>query len=103
VITGIGIDNIMSKEYQERTKNFNTIADRHASREIEGCTSWRHFVVHQDRGWLLTAFGKIQDQVEKVRLASGNAGDKTAFEAEVQNLLAMFEEQQLNYLGDEDK
>ena len=93
----------MSNEYQERVKNFNTIAERHASREIEGCTSWRHFVVHQDRGWLLKAFSKIQDQVEIVRKTSGSADDQPVFEVEVQKLIAMFEEAQLNHLGDEDK
>jgi len=93
----------MSNEYQERVKNFNTIAERHASRGIEGCTSWRHFVVHQDRGWLLNAFSKIQDQVEIVRDASGNADDQPAFEAELQKLFALFEEARLNNLGDEDK
>ena len=93
----------MSKEYQERVKNFNTIAERHALREIEGCTSWRHFVVHQDRGWLLKAFSKIQDQVEIVRKTSGSADDQPVFEVEVQKLIAMFEEAQLNHLGDEDK
>lgn len=102
-ITGSGKDNIMGKEYKERLKNFITITERHKAREIEGCTSWRHFVVHQDRGWLLKAFGKIQNQVEKVRQASGNTDEKQTFETEVQKLLVMFEKEQLNYLGDEDK
>jgi hypothetical protein len=93
----------MEKAFKERVKNFNTISERHAAREIEGFKSWRHFVVHQDRGWLLNAFGKIQDQVEKVRQASGNSDDRQAYEAEVQELLSMFEETRLNYLGDEDK
>ena len=93
----------MEKAFKERVKNFNTIAQRHVAREIEGFKSWRHFVVHQDRGWLLNAFGKIQGQVEKVRQASGNADDRQAYETEVQELLAMFEEERLNFLGDEDK
>ena len=92
----------MAEAYQERTKNFKTISERHVAREIEGCTSWRHFVVHQDRGWLLTAFGKIQDQIEKVRQLSGDNDDKQAFETEVKELLGMFEEGRLNYLGDEE-
>jgi hypothetical protein len=93
----------MEKAFKERVKNFNTISERHVDREIEGFKSWRHFVVHQDRGWLLNAFSKIQDQVEKVRQASGNADDRQAYENEVQELLSMFEEERLNHLGDEDK
>lgn len=93
----------MAQAYQERIKNFNTISERHVVREIEGCKSWRHFVLHQDRGWLLKAFGKIQEQVEIVRKASGNSDDKQAFETEVKELLSMFEEGRLNYLGDEEK
>ena len=91
----------MAKAYQERIKNFKTISDRHVLRDIEGCTSWRHFVVHQDRGWLLTAFGKIQEQVEKAQQLSGG-DDKQAFETEVKELLGMFEEGRLNFLGDEE-
>jgi len=93
----------MEQVFKQRVKNFETIAERHKFREIEGCHSWRHFVVHEDRGWLLKAFARIQAQAEKVRQAQGDAGDKQAFEAEVQKLLAMFENEQLNYLGDEDK
>ena len=93
----------MAQAYQERIKNFNTIRERHVVRELEGCKSWRHFVLHQDRGWLLKAFGKIQDQVEIVRQASANSDDKQTFEAEVKKLLSMFEEGRLNYLGDEEK
>ena len=94
----------MKEKYKnERVLDLETITDRHVLREIEGFTSWRHFVVHQDRGWLLNALGKIQSQAEKIRLASANADDKQAYDAEVQNLLAMFEEEQLNHLGDEDE
>jgi len=85
----------------EREKNFTAISNRHESREIEGCTSWRHFVVHEDRAWLLRSFAKIQNQVEKVRQVSGDANDKQALETEIQNLLFMFEQGQLNHLGDE--
>ena len=92
----------MTKAYQERVKNFNTISERHVLREIEGSHSWRHFVVHQDRGWLLNAFAKIQEQVKKVQQASGDDDAKQAFEAEVAELLSMFEEERLNYLGDEE-
>jgi hypothetical protein len=88
----------MAKAYQERIKNFNTISERHVLRDIEGCTSWRHFVVHQDRGWLLNAFSKIQEQVEKASQAAGNS---ETYEAEVKELLSMFEEGRLNFLGDE--
>ncbi|HEY5776906.1 MAG TPA: hypothetical protein VIS57_12515 [Xanthomonadales bacterium] len=59
--------------------------------------------MHEDRGWLLNALGKIQAQVEKVRQASGNADDRQAQDAEVQKLLAMFEAEKLNGLGDADK
>ena len=100
-ITGIGRSNVMTQAYQERIKNFNTISERHVQREIEGFNSWRHFVVHQDRGWLLNAFAKIQAQVEKVRQASGDDDAKQVFEAEVAELLGMFEEERLKYLGDE--
>ena len=102
-ITGTGKGNIMAQAYQERIKNFNTIRERHVVRELEGCKSWRHFVLHQDRGWLLKAFGKIQDQVEIVRQVSANSDDRQAFETEVKELLSMFEEGRLNYLGDEEK
>ena len=92
----------MEKPYKnERIKDLKEISKRHASREIEGCTSWRHFAVHQDRGWLLGAFEKIQEQVEKVRQASGNTDAELGFEEEVGKLLAMFEENHLNHLGDE--
>ncbi len=87
----------------EREKNFTAISERHENRVIEGCTSWRHFVVHEDRAWLLSAFAKIQNQVEKVRQASGDASDKQALETEIQKLLFMFELEQLNHLGDEAK
>lgn len=94
----------MEKPYKnERVKDLEEISKRHISREIEGCTSWRHFAVHEDRGWLLNALGKIQKQVEKVSQATGNADDRQAQDAEVQKLLAMFEAEKLNHLGDADK
>jgi len=94
----------MEKPYKnERIKDLKEISKRHASREIEGCTSWRHFAVHEDRGWLLNALGKIQKQVEKVSQAAGNADDRQAQDAEVQKLLAMFKAEKLNHLGDADK
>ena len=102
-ITAMSKGNVKDQAFKERTKNFKTITDRHVAREIEGCTSWRHFAVHQDRGWLLKAFAQVQDQVEKILQASANADDRQAYEAEVQELLAMFEETRLNHLGDEDK
>jgi len=83
---------------KERIKTLENIAARHESREIEGCTSWRHFAVHQDRGWLLNALGRIQNQVEKIRQAGSQ--DKTRFEAEVKALLSLFEKETLNHLGD---
>ena len=93
----------MDKVFEERVKNLKEITARHVFREIEGCTSWRHFVVHQDRAWLLNAIGKIQNQVEKVRGAASKSGEEQAVETEVHELLAMFEETRLNHLGDEDK
>jgi len=89
----------MDKKYKnDRVKNLQEISDRHSSRMIEGCTSWRHFAVHEDRGWLLNALEKIKGQVEKVRQA---AGDQQALDAEIQKLLAMFEAERLNHLGDQ--
>jgi hypothetical protein len=88
----------MDQPYKERVKNLEEITERHELREIEGFNSWRHFVVHQDRGWLMTALQKIQNQVEKVRNADGEAS-----EAELNELLGMFEKERLNHLGDEEK
>jgi hypothetical protein len=88
----------MDQPYKERVKNLEEITARHELREIEGFNSWRHFVVHQDRGWLMTALQKIQNQVEKVRNADGEAS-----EAELNELLSMFEKERLNHLGDEGK
>jgi hypothetical protein len=88
----------MDQPYKERVKNLEEITQRHELREIEGFNSWRHFVVHQDRGWLMNALEKIQNQVEKVRDAAGEAS-----EAELSELLSMFEKEQLNHLGDEEK
>jgi len=93
----------MEQPYKnDRVKDLKHITDRHESREIEGCHSWRHFAVHQDRGWLLKALGKINDQVAKVREASNQGQDDQAFESELQKLFAMFEEKALNHLGDQD-
>ena len=77
------------------------ITARHESREVLGCTSWRHFAVHQDRAWLLNALGKIQRQVDKVRQAESS--DKAGVAAELKRLFAMFEEEELNHLGDKDR
>jgi len=93
----------MEQPYKnDRVKDLQHISDRHASREIEGCHSWRHFAVHQDRGWLLNALGKIQGQVQKVQQASAQGQDEQVFESELQKLFAMFEEKALNHLGDQD-
>ena len=91
----------MKEKYKnERVLDLETITDRHVLREIEGFTSWRHFVVHQDRAWLLAAIEKLQKQVKKVRLNSGNG---EVIDAELQKLLDMFEEEQLNHLGDDEE
>ena len=90
----------MNKTYtNERVKTLENITARHESREIEGCTSWRHFAVHQDRGWLLNALGKIQRQVEKVRQAASNGQSKR--DTAVEELLGLFEKETLNHLGDD--
>ena len=94
----------MKQDYKnERVIDFKTITDRHVLREIEGFTSWRHFVVHQDRAWLLAAIEKLQKQAKKARLNSGNTGDGEVIDAELQKLLDMFEEEQLNHLGDDEE
>ncbi|MGA9572585.1 MAG: hypothetical protein WBS20_01425 [Lysobacterales bacterium] len=93
----------MEHQYKnDRIKDLQHISDRHSSREIEGCSSWRHYAVHEDRGWLLNALGKIHSQVEKVQKASAPGHDEQAFESEIQKLFAMFEEKTLNHLGDAD-
>ena len=91
----------MKKEYtEERVKTLTDITERHESREVLGCTSWRHFAVHQDRAWLLNALGKIQHQVENIRKAEQK--DKAGLGAKLKKLFAMFEEETLNHLGDKD-
>ncbi|MCW8924839.1 MAG: hypothetical protein OQJ84_01180 [Xanthomonadales bacterium] len=81
----------------DRVMDLAAITERHVQREIKTFTSWRHFVVHEDRAWLLNALEKIQAQVEKIHQAHGDAQAHTA---EIQNLLEMFEESNLNHLGD---
>ncbi len=89
----------MKKEYKnERVRSLKEITARHEAREIEGCVSWRHFAVHQDRAWLLNALGKVRRQAEKIRKAKKQPGGN--IEAEVNELLAMFEAEALNRLGD---
>lgn len=89
----------MKKEFTKtRVKTLKDIAERHESREIKGCHSWRHFAVHQDRAWLLSALRKINNQVESIRRASTQ--DKSRLETEIQALLNMFEKETLNHLGD---
>ena len=88
----------MEQNYKERIKNLKEISARHVAREIEGCSSWRHHAVHQDRGWLLNALEKIQNQVAKVRETQG---DSAASQAEVNALLSLFEEERFNTLGDD--
>ena len=89
----------MKKEFAKtRVKTLKDITQRHESREIKGCHSWRHFAVHQDRAWLLNALRKINHQVECIRQASNE--DKSRLETEIQALLTMFERDTLNHLGD---
>ncbi len=83
----------------ERVKALKEITARNTFREIEGCTSWRHNAVHQDRSWLLNAIAKIRMQVEKIQQAENNPGAETS--VEVKELLQMFEEETLNHIGDD--
>jgi hypothetical protein len=93
----------MEQPYKnDRVKDLRHISERHASREIEGCHSWRHFAVHQDRGWLLNALAKIQQQVAVIQQASAQGLDEQLFESELQKLFAMFDEKTLNHLGDQE-
>ncbi len=91
----------MDKEFkEERVKSLSEITARHEHREIEGCASWRHYAVHQDRAWLLSAIRKIRAQVEKIRQAESDNKGKISLDAEVSKLLGMFEEETLNHVGD---
>jgi hypothetical protein len=93
----------MEQPYKnDRVKDLRHISERHASREIEGCHSWRHFAVHQDSGWLLNALTKIQQQVAVLQQASAQGLDEQLFESELQKLFAMFDEKTLNHLGDQE-
>jgi len=98
----------MEKEYdkeqdRERVKTLKEITARNTFREIEGCTSWRHDAVHQDRAWLLRAISKIQDQVKGIQKAEIEAGSNYVIDAEVLELFRMFEEESLNHIGDEEE
>jgi len=98
----------MEKEYdrehdKERVKTLKEITARNTFRDIEGCTSWRHDAVHQDRAWLLRAIGKIQDQVGNIQVAGSDAGSKYDIDAQLHELFHMFEEDSLNHLGDEEE
>ncbi len=88
---------------EERVKSLSEITARHEYREIEGCASWRHYAVHQDRAWLLNAIKIIRSQVEKIRQADSDDKEKTSLEAEVNKLLGMFKEETLNHIGDENQ
>ena len=91
----------MKKEYKSnRVRSLKEITARHESREIEGCTSWRHFAVHRDREWLLNAIGNIRDQVEKIRQNESRRQAGDPVDIEIQKLLGMFEDETLNHLGD---
>lgn len=95
----------MDKEYdrehdRDRVKTLKEITARNTFREIEGCTSWRHDAVHQDRAWLLRAISKIQNQVQKIQRVGSAAGSKNEFDVEILELFRMFEEDSLNHIGD---
>jgi len=92
----------MKKEYKnKRVRTLQDISARHENREIEGCHSWRHFAVHQDRAWLLNALDKIRAQVERVRKAESGQKSEGPVGAEIRQLLSLFEKETLNHLGDE--
>jgi hypothetical protein len=94
----------MKKTYKnDRVRSLSEITARHENREIEGCTSWRHFAVHQDRAWLLNALSKVRTQVEKLRKAESRTKTEGPVGAEIQKLLGLFEKETLNHLGDKDK
>jgi len=93
---------LIVKEYEsERVRTLKDITARNTSREIEGCKSWRHFAVHQDRMWLLNAIEKIREQVEKVHQAEKNSETGNDLNTELHALLNMFEEERLNHIGSE--
>ena len=92
-----GEKSIMHEYTNDRVMDLDTITERHVNREIEGFNSWRHFVVHEDRAWLLNAMEKIQAQVTKIHEATENT---QAYEDELEKLLKMFEDDRLNHLGD---
>ena len=86
-----------------RVKTLKEITARNTFREIEGCTSWRHDAVHQDRAWLLRAISKIQNQVQKIQRAESEAGSKYEFDVEIHELFRMFEEESLDHIGDKEE
>jgi len=89
---------IMKQEFKsDRVKSLSEISNRHAAREIEGCTSWRHHAVHEDRAWLLNAIGKIHAQVDRVKTARSTG---QGIDRELDALLALFEEPALDHIGD---
>ena len=91
----------MKKVYEsDRVRTLKEIAARNTSRDIEGFTSWRHFVVHQDRAWLLSAIDNIRNQVEKISQAESDPETAYDLNTEVRKLLGMFEEETLNHIGD---
>ncbi len=91
----------MYKEQEDnKVRTLHDISERYAAREITGCVSWRHYAVHKDREWLLRALGKIRDQVEKIRQAENDRNKQDQLDAEVRALLKLFEEENLNHLGD---
>ena len=92
----------MKKEYEnKRVQTLKDITARNTFREIEGCKSWRHFAVHQDRMWLLNAIEKIREQVGKVHQVEKNPGTGNDLNTELHALLNMFEEKTLNHIGTE--
>lgn len=83
---------------RERIKSLEEISARHEAREIEGCTSWRHRAVHEDRAWLLNALATIRQQVEKIRVARD--GSSSDLDKRLAELIDMFEKHNLNHIGD---
>ena len=92
-----GKKSVMHEYTNDRVMDLSTITERHVNRELGGFNSWRHFVVHEDRAWLLNAMEKIQAQVAKIHESAENT---QAYEDELEKLLKMFEDDRLNHLGD---
>jgi hypothetical protein len=69
---------------------------RHRRRSIAGCKSTRHESAHNDREWLLNVLSAVGAQVDKIRYASTDAGEKF----ETWELVEMFEASSAEFIGE---